>query len=157
MDVGARFAVLGELPEIAELVATATETLRPQRGGELWFELHARQPPVEAGLREAFDNDRVAVVVGCIDDCIVGYAIANEQPLHGGAAIASITDLFVLNDARGVGVGAAIMEHVTQWARQRNLIGMDSLALPGDRVTKNFFESSGMVARAISVYRPLEY
>ena len=33
--------------------------------------------------------------------------------------------------------------------------GVDSLALPGDRHTKNFFESFGLVARAIIVHRSL--
>ena len=32
---------------------------------------------------------------------------------------------------------------------------MDSLALPGDRATKNFFETHGLVARAITVHRRL--
>jgi hypothetical protein len=32
---------------------------------------------------------------------------------------------------------------------------MDSLALPGDRATKNFFESFGLKARAIVVHRSL--
>lgn len=34
-------------------------------------------------------------------------------------------------------------------------IGVDSLALPGDRGTKNFFESFGLKARAIVVHRAI--
>jgi hypothetical protein len=41
-------------------------------------------------------------------------------------------------------------------AIRHNAVGIDSFALPGDRETKNFFETQGMVARLIHVYRPLE-
>jgi len=35
-------------------------------------------------------------------------------------------------------------------------VAVQSTALPGDRATKNFFESQGMVARAILVHRWLD-
>ena len=38
-------------------------------------------------------------------------------------------------------------------AAAQGCFGVDSLALPGDRHTKNFFESFGLVARAIVVHR----
>ena len=41
-------------------------------------------------------------------------------------------------------------------AIEHGAVGIDSFALPGDRETKNFFETQGMVARLIHVYRPLE-
>ena len=41
------------------------------------------------------------------------------------------------------------------WAKRWGCIGVDSLALPGDRDTKNFFETHGLVARAITVHRTL--
>jgi hypothetical protein len=34
-------------------------------------------------------------------------------------------------------------------------VGIDALALPGNRQTKNFFESFGFTARAIVVHRRL--
>ena len=47
------------------------------------------------------------------------------------------------------------MDDLVAWCRDRGCVGVDSLALPGDRATKNFFESFGLVARAIVVHRPL--
>ncbi|NIR35956.1 MAG: hypothetical protein GWN79_05560 [Actinobacteria bacterium] len=47
------------------------------------------------------------------------------------------------------------MEAVLDWARTRGCEGIDSLALPGDRHTKNFFETFGLVARALRVHRAL--
>jgi hypothetical protein len=48
------------------------------------------------------------------------------------------------------------MDHVVAWCRAAGCFGIDSLALPGDRSTKNFFESFGLVARAIVVHRSLD-
>ena len=41
-------------------------------------------------------------------------------------------------------------------ATARGAVGIEALALPGDRATKNFFEAQGMVARAIIVHRQLD-
>jgi hypothetical protein len=48
-----------------------------------------------------------------------------------------------------------MMQALVDWCTERGCMGVDSLALPGDRHTKNFFESFGLVARAIVVHRPL--
>ena len=42
------------------------------------------------------------------------------------------------------------------WAAGRGCDGIDAVALPGDRATKNFFESHGLVARAIIAHRSLD-
>ena len=41
-------------------------------------------------------------------------------------------------------------------AKERGALAIQSVALPGDRATKNFFETHGMVARAIIVHRWLD-
>ena len=48
------------------------------------------------------------------------------------------------------------MNFITDTAVKNASCGIDSFALPGDRETKNFFESQGMVARLINVYRSLD-
>ena len=47
------------------------------------------------------------------------------------------------------------MDRMLEWVRSRNIPAVDSLALPGDRQTKNFFETHGLVARAIIVQKDL--
>ena len=47
------------------------------------------------------------------------------------------------------------MEEVLAWASAAGADGVDSIALPGDRVTKNFFERFGLTARALQVHRRL--
>ncbi|HEY4377871.1 MAG TPA: GNAT family N-acetyltransferase, partial [Acidimicrobiales bacterium] len=93
------------------------------------------------------------VVVGTIDGAQLGYGIVRIESLHDGATVGRVTDLYVERDARGVGVGEAIMDALVAFARSRSCVGVDSIALPGDRHTKNFFERFGLTARAIIVHR----
>ena len=77
-----------------------------------------------------------------------------DVPSDGGR-LAVVTDLYVEPEARGVGLGEAIMNHLVAWATDEGCFGVDSQALPGDRHTKNFFESFGLVARSLVVHRDL--
>jgi GNAT superfamily N-acetyltransferase len=58
-------------------------------------------------------------------------------------------------DARSVGVGEALMDLIVAWCEQRRCVGIDAHALPGNRATKNFFETFGFKARLLTVHRPL--
>ena len=102
-------------------------------------------------MRDLLADELHEVVVGTVDDAVVGYAVA-----RGGGPVAAIEELFVERDAREVGVAEALVNHLLDWARQAGCRGIDGFALPGDRATKNLFERFGMVARAIIVHKPLE-
>lgn len=91
-----------------------------------------------------------AVVVGVIGDNVIGVATV-VQNRHR----AILTELFTHPEARGVGVGHAMLAEVTEVARSWNCTDLDSFALPGDRQTKNFFESHDMKARLLVVHRSL--
>lgn len=155
MDVAARSAGPEDLPVVAALSRAGTAELRPNRGGEIWSQWEARPEPIEPALDALLDRDDATIVVGTIDDAVVGYAIVAVHALHDGRPVGHLTDLYVMPEGRGVGVGESLMETVTEWCRKRQCIGIDSIALPGDRETKNFFESFGMVARALRVHRAL--
>ena len=58
--------------------------------------------------------------------------------------------------ARGVGVGYELMRACVEIARRAGCVGIDARALPGDRETKNFFESFGLVARSLVVHSALD-
>ena len=77
------------------------------------------------------------------------------EHLRDGSRLGVISDLFTLEGARGVSVGEEVMDALIAWAGEQGCFGVDSVALPGDRHTKNFFESFGLVARAIVVHRSL--
>lgn len=153
----ARHAVESDEPEIVALQAEARSHVHDARGGRLLVE-RDRQPAESAkllarGIAGAAD---VAVVVGTIDEAVVGFAVACERPTSSGEPIAEIVELWVTPDARQVGVGEELLGLVERWATERGCGGIDADALPGDRATKNFFESHGLVARSIRVHRSLD-
>lgn len=155
MTEAARRASAADVPRLAELAATAIEELRGTKGGELWARREARQPPLDASLAADLENSDALVLAGTIDDAVVGYAVARLEPLGDGSLLAKVADLYAEPDAREVGIGEELLNAVVAWAQERGCVGIDSLVLPGNRETKNFFESFGLVARAIVVHRPL--
>jgi len=63
--------------------------------------------------------------------------------------------LYVQPDARGVGIGSAMMEAAIAEVAQRGGRRVNAAALPGDRSTKNLFERHGLVAQMITVGKTL--
>ncbi len=155
INEGARPAVTADAALLAELAAQATAELTLLRGGAVWSQLEARRVPQSDSLNQDLQDEQAQVVVGTVDDAVVGYGVIRLVKLHNDTMLGRIGDIYVLPDARGVGVGEAMMELLLAWASEQGCIGVDSLALPGDRNTKNFFETHGLVARAITVHRAL--
>jgi GNAT superfamily N-acetyltransferase len=155
MIEAARPASSADLAQIAELARAAIAELRATKGGEVWARREARQEPIEESLAADLANDSALVLAGTIDDAVVGYAVVTIEQLADAGALARLTDVYVVPEGRGVGVGEALLDAVVEWANARQCVGIDSLSLPGNRDTKNFFESFGLVARAIVVHRPL--
>lgn len=151
----ARRATPDDLERITALATAGIAELTPTRGGELWARREARPMPVAESLIAAVDDPDQAVFVGELDGVIVGYAAVRCESLRDGSRLAVLDDIYVDPEGRGVGVGELMMDQVVTWATEKGCVGIDSMALPGNRATKNFFESFGLVARAIVVHRPL--
>lgn len=151
----ARPASEADLPELARLAAEAVAELTPMRGGDIWSRTVGRRPPYETGLASALQDPAAEVVCGLLDGVVVGYAVVRMDRMADGEPLAVLDDLFTAPEARHVGVGEAMMDHVTTWAHERGAVGIDALVLPGNRDTKNFFESFGLTARALVVHRSL--
>jgi ribosomal protein S18 acetylase RimI-like enzyme len=141
-----------ELPLVASLARRARAELEPTRGGEIWALRDAARDPEQA-LADALGREDHLVLVGTIDDAVVGYSVVHIEALPNGDRLGLLTDLYVEPDARQVGVGEALMNAVLEWCREKGCRGLDSLALPGNRAAKNFFESFGLTARQILVHR----
>ena len=155
INEGARRAVDADMATVSELAVRAIAEMAPRRGGSVWSRLEARREPQSQSLLLDLRAEDALVVLGTIDDMAVGYGAVRLVELHDGSHLGRVSDIYVLPEARGVGVGEAMMELLLDWATQRGCIGVDSLALPGDRETKNFFETHGLVARSITVHRTL--
>ena len=151
----ARTATASDVAAIVPLVVAAGAEKQAQKGGPLWFRRERRWNEVDAELVSALSRSDHEVTVGTLDDVVVGYGVVRTERLADGSLLGVVDDIYVDGRARQVGLGEAIMEHLLAWCRQQGCFGVDSLALPGDRSTKNFFESFGLVARAIIVHKPL--
>jgi GNAT superfamily N-acetyltransferase len=139
---GAREATPDDAPVLDALYAAAAAEIAPLRGGTLLL-----------STRVANDDGRV--VVGTIDDVVVGWSRGHIETLADGTRLGVIQDLYADPDARGVGVGEAMLADLVAWFRQQRCQGVDALALPGDRATKNFFEGSGFTARLLVMHHRL--
>lgn len=142
-----------EIARVAELHRLAVATATPERGGAVFSTRETAGEPIEEWLRER--STRGGVWAGTIDEAVVGYSVAAVEELRGGLKLARIEALFVEEGARGVGVGAAMMAAILEWAEQNDCAGVDAWALPGDRHTKNFFEASGFSARLLTMHHKL--
>ena len=74
-------------------------------------------------------------------------------PQAGGERIGVVRMVYVEDDARMVGVGAAMLDGIMSWFRSRGLRRFDAVVSPGHRLAKNFFEAAGFTARRITMYR----
>jgi GNAT superfamily N-acetyltransferase len=90
------------------------------------------------------------VLCGLIEQAVIGYAVVST---NGPAA--RIEAIYVEPEARELGVGEELLNAAIAWSVAQGCSTLDAVALPGDRHTKNFFETFGMVARAITVSRRL--
>jgi ribosomal protein S18 acetylase RimI-like enzyme len=148
-----RRAIDADVARIAQLARRSRAELAEERGGPLWLVREARAEPLEDGLAADVANDDALVVVGTYDDVLVGYATATTEILRDGSLLARLSDIYVEPGARDIGVGEAMMDDVIAWSVARGCRGIDSLALPGMRASKNFFERYGLKARQLIVHR----
>jgi GNAT superfamily N-acetyltransferase len=154
-EEGVRPAAEADVPRLAELAEAAIDELTAGRGGAVWARHAARRPPLVPELARQVAAPDHLVVAGTVDEVVMGYGVARYDVLADGGRLGVVTDLFTETGCRELGIGEAMMHALVAWCREEGCFGVDSLALPGDRHTKNFFESFGLVARAIVVHRAL--
>lgn len=118
-----------------------------------------RQPPgtaLDAGaVLERWTHDVAHhILVGTFDGEVVG--IAAGHCTSGASAPLGVVDVvFVEPEARGVGIGTALVQELLEWFHAAGCRGVDAPALPGDRASKQLFESFGLSARLLVLHRRL--
>jgi GNAT superfamily N-acetyltransferase len=156
VDEACRPAGVADVPRLAELNRAVIDELAPMRGGAVWKAREARQEPLEERLEELLDDPEARVLVATIDETVVGYAVAHLEHLTDGSVLGVIDDIFVEEGARQVGLGELMINDLMTWCDERKCLGMDAIALPGHRATKNFFEESGFTARQLVMHHRFE-
>jgi GNAT superfamily N-acetyltransferase len=155
VNEASRIAVAGDVPRIVELAKLLRAELGPMKGGETWLARDAWPEPLDDVYTSLVARDDACVLMGTIDDVAIGYAAVIIETLRSGAHLGVITDLFVEPEARGVGVGEAMALQLVACCEAWDCIGIDAVALPGHRDTKNFFERNAFTARALTMHRRL--
>ncbi|HLN15916.1 MAG TPA: GNAT family N-acetyltransferase [Acidimicrobiales bacterium] len=141
----------------AALLAGALAELDDQRDGALAGLLDGPSPwpPDPATLVAAWAADADGyLAVGTIDDVVVGLA-AGRTERRGERLLGLVTACYVEREARGIGVGTALLGSLVEWFAGRGCTGVDAPALPGDRATKQLYEGAGFKARLLVLHRPL--
>ena len=156
MQEAVRAATPEDLPAIVGLVEALRAELTPMRGGGIWVVREARSGPPAEEYGSLLTDPATCVVVGTIDDVVVGFGVASVEPLSDGRRLGVVSELFVDPEARAVGVGEGMLEALVAFCTREGCVGVDAFALPGHRAAKNFFEESGFTARAIVMHHALE-
>ena len=139
----ARRATVEDLDPIIDLAAELRAELEPMRGGGLWSVTAAYPDPLHASFSALLERDDACLVVGTIDDAIVGFGACGVE-------------LFVTEEARAVCVGEGILNELVEFCRAEGCAGVDAFALPGHRAAKNFFETAGFTARALVMHHQFQ-
>src|SRR5947208_3155543 len=102
-----RAATPEDLPAIVGLVEALRAELTPMRGGRIWAVREARPgPPAEAYGRLLVDPAS-CVVVGTLDDVVVGFGVVSVERLADGGNLGVVSDL-VVDAGAGDGGGAVV-------------------------------------------------
>ncbi len=153
-----RSATRGDGDRCAELCASAMAEIQEARGGPLYARRESRLVSTAllrpGGLDRLLADDRRVVRLGTIDEAVVGFALGRIEPV-GEATLGVIEACYVEPEARGVGVGRALLDALTGWFEAAGCGGVDAPTLPGDRATKNALEAAGFKGRLITMHRAL--
>ncbi len=155
VTVAIRRATEDDVASLTDAHRLAQAAVEDARGGRLDTLLRGRAEPIDATFSNDLNAEDTEVYVGTANSVFAGYSVATTRTLRTGETILELTDLWVHPELRGIGVGAALMNNALDSAAATGCTGIDARALPGDRQTKNFFESFGLVARTIEVHRSL--
>jgi GNAT superfamily N-acetyltransferase len=127
-----------------DLLATARADSATARGGDLLV-------PPDADPTSWLDQPDRVLLVGLFDEVVVGLAAGRVAVDR----IGHVDCCYVETGARGVGVGESLIGGLLGWFGEQGCTGVDALALPGDRSTKQLLESAGFKARLLVLHRRL--
>ena len=144
-----------DLERLSSLAEEAVAEQEEARGGAIWSVRESRPRPAAPSMAQALADPDKLVLAATLDDVVLGYAVASVEPLRDGGLLGKVDDLYVETEGRAVGLGEELINEIVAWCATKECVGIDAFVLPGNRETKNFFETFGFVARALVVHRRL--
>jgi len=154
MDVSARRAEVADLGDVVDLyrrLATEQSAIR-----SIWPSADGLAEPIDLAFVDLLGREDATVIVGEIDGTVLGFLVTVEEPLlapFDNRHVGVIRLIFSDHGARGVGVGAAMLDVAMEVLAHRGIDLYDAKVSPGHRMAKNFFESNGFKARSITMHR----
>lgn len=148
MDPMVRLATADDIESLDWLQHDARAALVDVRGGNL--RLQECHPVTD--WPSLLADETAVVLVGALLDVVLSFMVVQ---LRADIARGVITSAFVAEGARELGLGDTMVEHAIAKVRAAGLAGIEAVALPGDRDTKNLYERAGLTARKITVYKAL--
>jgi GNAT superfamily N-acetyltransferase len=154
-----RRAIPEDAPRFLELAWQFLNGLVSRRGGALLV-AHTGQTLGDVFSLGQFDEflcePNRLILMGTLGDVVTGTALAHIELLDDGRRLGHLDGCYVEPEARGVGLGQLLVDSVVVWLEECGCIGVDGMALPGDREAKNFFETSGFKARVLTMHRSFD-
>ena len=153
MNVSARLATPDDIDVLVELyraLEVEQTDLRP-----MWRFADGLPEPPGTAFKAILDDDQSILVVGEIDEYPLGFAwaqLGDLLPQADGERVAIIRLIHTDFDARGVGIGEAMMNMIFGRFRPEGITKYDARVSPGHRNAKNFFEANGFKARLITMF-----
>jgi GNAT superfamily N-acetyltransferase len=156
---GVRVAEADDAQRCLELAEEFVSGLASRRGGSLLLvqsEDSTGWVSDVARFGQLLDDPDRLLLIGTLDGVVTGLAMGHVEPLPDGRPLGFLDACYVKPDARGVGLGRLLLDGIVGWLSDRNCVGVDGMALPGDREAKNFFEASGFKARLLTMHHTFE-
>ena len=97
-----------DLEILSFLRSEAVSELKDKRGGEVFLNLKTFSADSLANFSQWLDSSDHRVVAGLFGEAVVAYGVLEFASTNDGERIASIKELFVMEDARSVGVGECL-------------------------------------------------
>ena len=132
------------------LLEAEQAALRP-----LWPVADGLDEPIVESFDAILDDPDSILLVGSLDDVPLGFLWARPEDLlaqAGGEQVGVIRLIFTELEARGIGIGDAMITSALDQLRGRGLRYFDARVSPGHRHAKNFFEANGFKARLIFMH-----
>ena len=154
MNITARRATAADTDTIKELYRSLEEEQTALR--HMWPLADGLPAPIDDALAGILEDPESVLVVGELDGVALGFAwakLADLLPQADGDRVAVVRLIHTDADARGVGIGEAMMTLVFDHYRPHGITKWDAIVSPGHRNAKNFFEANGFKARRITMNR----
>ncbi len=153
MNVTSRPATADDVDTLVALYRALEEeqtALRP-----MWRIADGLPEPADTAFKAILDDEASQLVLGTLDEVPLGFVWARLEellPQAEGELVAVVRLIHTDVEARGVGIGEAMIQAILEHHRRAGITKFDARVSPGHREAKNFFEANGFKARLIVMH-----